>query len=216
MMENIIIRYETETKFAPHGLVEALFNRRHEPVCACYLNISKFLESKSPTNFIINVTNETDIPIIKMSCIIYFYNVKSVINNTPNLRTPQELKPALNSSAEINIISENFENSGESLVKGISHQHFFEVNHFNEPYAVNVLVWSQNMNLQHIGFFISPKDQKQRTFNSKDGFLHTTIEQMVDIKKDYYESKPDYDWIGYDNFMNKFKTLAPEDDDEIE
>lgn len=151
-----------------------------------------------------------------MSCIIYFYNVESVINNTPNLRTPQELKPALNSSTEINIISENFENSGESLVKGISHQHFFEVNHFNEPYAVNVLVWSQNMNLQHIGFFISPKDQKQRTFNSKDGFLHATIEQMVDIKKNYYESKPDYDWIGYDNFMNKFKTLAPEDNDEIE
>ncbi|AZA99460.1 hypothetical protein EG359_07505 [Chryseobacterium joostei] len=77
-------------------------------------------------------------------------------------------------------------------------------------------MWSQNINLQHNDFFISPKDQKQRTFNSKDGFLYTTIEQMEDIKKNYYESKPDYDWIGYDNFMNRFKTFVPENDDKIQ
>lgn len=194
------IRYETETKFAPHGLIEALFNRRKEPVVIFIFNQSKFLNSKFPTLFELIVTNSSDIPVVGINFSVAFYNIESVINKTTN----NEL--ILNSrSMKLLKISDTQQRHASSLVKGLEMKIEYSINHFNEPFFIITSAWGDNMNLCKKGFLISPNDCKYKIYDVFNNHLSDTIQEIITVREEKFDKNPDFDWEGFDKLAEKIK-----------
>lgn len=72
------IRLEAEAKFAPHGIVLALFNKRKVPEIKFDLNIDfeDFQENSNIFKALINVGNKSDIPTDTIHYVIELYNTE--------------------------------------------------------------------------------------------------------------------------------------------
>ena len=185
---------------APHGLIEALFNRRKEPVVSFEFNQFKFSESKFPTQFELIIINNSDIPIIGGNFSVSFYNIESVINKT----TLNEL--ILNSrSMKLPKISDTQQRHASSLVKGLEVKIDYNINHLNEPFFIIASSWADNMNLCNKGFLISPKDCKFKIYDIFDGHFSDTIQQINKVNEENFDKNPDFDWDGFDRLVEKIK-----------
>lgn len=194
------IRYETETKFAPHGLIEALFNRRKEPIVLFEFNQSKFSESKFPTLFELIITNSSDIPVVGINFSVSFYNVESVINNT----TFNDLILNL-MSMKLPKISDTQQRHASSLVKGLEMKIDYNISHLNEPFFIITSAWGDNMNLCNKGFLISPNDCKYKIYDVFNDHLSDTIQQIIKVREEKFDENPDVDWDGFDRLVEKIK-----------
>ncbi|MDQ1859000.1 helix-turn-helix domain-containing protein [Chryseobacterium sp. WLY505] len=143
------LRFETETRHAPHGLVEAMFNRRQEPIIDCSITSMHLRLEKSIT---FNFVNTSDYPLIGLHYNIVFYNIsKSQYFDTKNQSWIELDKK------EILFKSFNTENKPEVvLVSGVSHESKYRVEHFNKPFMINISVWSSNMNIRKFYFIVNP------------------------------------------------------------
>ncbi|WP_294314607.1 hypothetical protein [uncultured Chryseobacterium sp.] len=68
------LRFETESRFAPHGLVEAMFNRRQEPIVDFSLSEFRYVAGIK-TEFEFQVFNTSDFPVIGIAGLMKFYGV---------------------------------------------------------------------------------------------------------------------------------------------
>ncbi len=195
------IRFETETKFAPHGLVEALFNRRKEPIIEISFDTKTLLESESPLRFNLNFSNKSDIPVLNINYIISFFNIQSVYSH----HYDKDLKRTMYNS-KLTQITDNYLRQNSTLVKGIFSNIDFGIEHFNEPFVVVASSWADNMNLHRKGFLIMPrKELRHRTFDILEDIFCEVVEQIIDIQEKFYESNPEFDWEGFDKLLKKIK-----------
>lgn len=72
------IRLESEAKFAPHGIVLALFNKRKVPELSIELTADTNTSGKKITYVNINIKNKTEIPADSIHYIIEAYNVEKL------------------------------------------------------------------------------------------------------------------------------------------
>lgn len=193
------IRFETESKFAPHGLVEALFNRRQEPIIDFRFDLKVFLKSIFPTKFNLSVFNSSSIPAINASYLMYFYNIESIVSH----HRQKEFKPNMINDNLTQIIDE-YQRDNITLVKGIVSNINYNVFHLQEPFVVISMAWADNMNLQKKGFLIIPKNKAHFVFPIEGDVFIETARQIDKVYVNYKSRDNDFDFSGLLNLKNKF------------
>lgn len=140
------IRLETEAKAAPHGLVQALFDKRRKPL------LFPDLKTKELDNGIDEVTvslsNLSSTPAEKVSLIIDVYNCDT-LNKDFEIIYDDSLGPKFSCSLSYDQV----------LVSVISVTTKFNVTRRNRNYVISVGYWSLNNDFEIIFFFINTSAQ---------------------------------------------------------
>ena len=194
------IRYETETKFAPHGLVEALFNKRKQAKAQFgyhFIAKNENINRKMIYYFTSDINNIVDVPITNIGYIMNFYNVLRVEKDNTEIE-----KNKIDSNDVIySFIDRNSNAISFTLVKGISIPFEYFINHFSEPFIISISVWGDNMNLQQFNLMISPLDNKFRVIEDNDIGLFKNVE--IAIQDILTKNKEDLDIKGFKSLLNK-------------
>lgn len=138
------LRLERDAKPAPHGIVQALFNKRRVPILSAEINIQKIDENRDKV--IVRIVNESNIPADKVSFIVDVYNVNKVesIYNFDFINDPLGNKFCL--SNHLNQV----------LVQIISFSIDFTVQHYNKDYLIFVGFWCRDIDFDFKYFTYSP------------------------------------------------------------
>lgn len=198
------IRYETETKFAPHGLVEALFNRRKQPYIEVYPSfINENREKEREFEYLFNpkISNKVDVPLINTRFIVEFYNISNV--KKENLDLEEKIR-----KGEVDLIFDR-DSTGmisSTLVKGLNIPFNYLIEHYSEPFVSGIFVWGDNMNLQRNYIIVSPLDNKFRIIKCNNGeSIELVIENLTDIIESSNENTSDIK--GFKNLLRKLKNM---------
>jgi Schlafen, AlbA_2 len=196
------IRYETETKFASHGLVEALFNRRKQPFIEIESQhiVSNDDRDRSKT-YVFNprILNVVDVPVLNIKYIVEFHNVFRAKKEGKNLEKLEE-KVDFNSFLDRDSVGLN----NNSLVKGLSIHLDYIIEHISEPFLAGIYAWGDNMNLQRNYLIISPFDNRQRKINNiEGGSINLVIDGLTDIIEN--SSDKEIDIKGFKSLLLKLK-----------
>jgi len=142
------IRLETEAKHAPHGLVQALFERRKKPILNARIDI-KSLNGNSKRLICVTVINESPTPADKVSLIIDVYNVHNVdsYNNEFNYSNSDQLLGPRFSFVY---------HSDKVLVRVISMPITFSVLPKNNKFLVCTSFWSKDSDYNAIYWTYDP------------------------------------------------------------
>lgn len=160
------LRFETETKHAPHGLVEALFNRRQEPKVECDIINFNFQESSMVCELSLSFTNTSKIPLIGVHHVVSFDNVTNCeYRGYQGNWTGMEYK--INPSGNLSVASRTVNDSKSVIVEGIKNYYEYRIDQMI-PFKIHVAVWGSNMNLLNFFFIVSPKDKAFRKLSMKE------------------------------------------------
>lgn len=141
------IRIDNEAKPAPHGLVQALFEKRMKPMLSAVL--VRNLINIGIDHLEIRIQNKSKTPADKVSFIVDIYNiVKPVDNSKFILSTENDFGEKYSASV----------NSNQVLVRVISIGFDFRLHHRNQKYLVTVSYWSKEVDFDSTYFIINPKD----------------------------------------------------------
>lgn len=162
------IRIDNEAKPAPHGLVQALFEKRNKPQL-----IAKF--ERTPLNInteLVNIRlqNLSTTPADKVSFIIDVFNVDNISDN--NFVSSNEANFGQKFSASIN--------TNQVLVRVISVGHTFKVKTRNQKYLVAIYYWSKDSDFDGILFLIDPN---KNTVTAKDVFQDDLLEVIKTLQQ---------------------------------
>ena len=141
------IRIDNEAKPAPHGLVQALFEKRNKPQLSALLE--RNLLSIGIDHLEIRIQNLAKTPADKVSFIVDIYNIVRLIDNT-NFTSSTEKDFGQKYSASVN--------SSQVLVRVISIGFDFKLQHRNQKYLVAISYWSKETDFDSTYFVINPKD----------------------------------------------------------
>lgn len=163
------IRLEREAKPAPHGIVQALFDKRRKPKLIADITIAH--KDRLTDNVKIRITNDSIIPADKVSFIIDIYNVDQVISDF-NFRCFDDSlgkKYSMSNKAD------------QVLVQVISIPIDVHIRHKNSEYLIMVGYWCKDLDFDYTFFTYSPLEKKIITKGTLDsGFLFT--EELERIK----------------------------------
>lgn len=180
------LRFETQSRFAPHGLVEAMFNRVQEPTMLTMLTRLKF-SPHQPSLVELQITNDSDFPILGVNGIIKFYNIdKCSKNKSPGGGLVSLSKDEYNRK-NIIAFTDQIKKQETIVVKGIASIHKYYVTTGMHPFIIELLVWSSNMNLRKVGYIVFPSRNKAKRFYISEDFLSDTkniIKQYIDEEED--------------------------------
>jgi hypothetical protein len=153
------LRFETQTRFAPHSFVEALFNRRKSTSIEFEnFNIGTILRDNSFFTSV-SVSNHSEIPIIGLDYIIEFLN----INNLLDIDNDNIIGKDLNYYKDMRIITANKSISNDfTLVKGLGVKFEYKIDHFNEAFIPRVNIYGKNLGLKTISFIVCPVNKVYR------------------------------------------------------
>lgn len=185
------LRFETQSRFATHGLVEAMFNRRQEPTIKFDLSEFRFVNNV-PTEYEFMISNESDFPLIGISGVVNFYDVKSCWV-TDKLKTPyNKLYNNIDNRYNMSYFIDEFNRNGTTNVKGMVSYHRYNITSENKPFLILMLIWATNMNLRKKGFLIMPNIDKAVSFNIEDDFFDSAksaVEKMHEVTQDVESKK---------------------------
>lgn len=180
------LRFETSSKFAPHGLVEAMFNKRQEPSVNCF--ISKFnFNFYDPTEIEFQITNTTDYPLLGVRGLIKFYNVDEVTQSGNINGDFIKLNESLDFDSNLTCFTADILRPDTVIVRGLASLHRYYVTTGKLPFLAQFYIWSQNMNLKNYGFIISPIQNKSIKYEIKANLFDDaskTIENVLLSEKD--------------------------------
>lgn len=142
------LRLEREAKPAPHGIVQALFNKRKVPKLTAEVDFYKIDAIHDDVN--VTIKNTSYVPADKVSFVIDVYNVHDILLNSGFTF----FKDSLGDKFTIS------ENSNQVLVRVISFPENFRVKHFEKEYMILVGYWSKELDFECIFFTYCPKEQK--------------------------------------------------------
>lgn len=131
------IRLEREAKPAPHGIIQALFQKRRSPKLNSRITINQFSDDIDKLD--IAIFNNSPIPANNVSYIVDIYNIIEM-NEDPGFNKIQEAKH--------HKFSYN-RHTGHSLVQLISIPLNFSLRHGNKPYVVMVGYWCQDLDFDY-------------------------------------------------------------------
>jgi hypothetical protein len=164
------LRLERDAKPAPHGIVQALFDKRRVPSLSAEIDIEQ-IGSHSDKIFL-RIKNESNIPADKVSFIIDIYNVENVVSTQQFELFEDPLGDKFSMS----------NHSKQVLVQIISLPINFKVQHFGKDYLIFVAFWCRDLDFDFKYFTYSPSEKKivtEATF--KKGKL--LLEELNRIKE---------------------------------
>lgn len=200
------LRFETESRFAPHGFVEAMFNKRQEPVLQCSLNKITISENNTGCRIVLNITNKSNIPIIGLHYIIYFENVNLVKGYEKKFDNNYELDPIQNPHNDLLTFYEKSSYSDEIYVRGIISPISYTVRFGKEPFQIRFYAWNSSMNLTTFSFIISPEDNTSSKLILENDTIEDNIKAIYNICENFEEQGIPYDKKGYEKLITKLKT----------
>lgn len=163
------IRLEREAKPAPHGIIQALFDKRRKPKLTADINIS--------TNDIfsdeieVRIRNESVIPADKVAFIVDIYNVEEVESDYTFHYFDDSLGEKYSMSNR----------SDQVLVQVISIPINAYIRHKNSEYVVMIGYWCKDLDFEYTFFTYCPEQKKIITKGSfESGSLFT--EELERIK----------------------------------
>ncbi len=163
------IRLEREAKPAPHGIVQALFDKRRKPMLSADIDI--FTLDKSTDHVNISIRNNSFIPADKVSFIVEIYNVKFVDGDLIFRFRDDMLGKKFATQV----------NTDQVLVRVISIPIYFQVQHNNSEYVIMVGYWCKDLDFYFTFYTYSPTERRIVTKGNLDsGSL--LIEELDRIK----------------------------------
>lgn len=142
------IRLEREAKPAPHGIVQALFNKRRLPNINAKFEIKEINENWDTVS--VRIQNESPIPADKVSFIIDVFNVEKVESKFTFI----PMEDALGKKFSMSNSAKNV------LVQIISVSIEFQVQHFGQEYLIMVGYWCKDLDFDFKFISYSPNDRK--------------------------------------------------------
>lgn len=142
------LRLERDAKPAPHGIIQALFNKRRVPLLSADVTITEI--DKQNDKLFIRIKNESQIPADKVSFIIDIYNVADV-NSTYKF------------SLQEDVLGNKFSMSNHTnqvLVQIISLPINLNIKHFDKDYLIFVAFWCRDLDFDFKYFTYSPFEKK--------------------------------------------------------
>lgn len=164
------LRLECEAKPAPHGLVQALFDKRRVPDLTARLEIIRSV--KGTTQLTVFIRNQSEIPADKVSFLIDVYNVNDIESKWHFDEVDDFLgrKFSMSSSA------------GQVLVQVISTSIKFTVDHQNDEFLVMAGFWSLQNDFDLKFWTVDPKSSKIVNEGAFDSEL-TLTEALKKLKR---------------------------------
>lgn len=139
------IRMEREAKPAPHGLVQALFQKRRLPTIDADIDIEWLEEDVNEIK--IGIKNNTSIPADKVGFLVELYNVNEVISSEQSFKVgPDFLGRKFSASGRIDQI----------LARVISFDVKFTVINKSDEYIIFVGYWCKNKDFDFKFWTINP------------------------------------------------------------
>lgn len=156
------LRLERDAKPAPHGIIQALFNKRRVPVLKAEIEIEQI--NIISDKIIVRIQNESQIPAEKVAFIIDVYNVEKVMSAQKFILQKDILGNKFSASS----------NTSQVLVQIVSLSINFDVKHLNKEYLIFVGYWCRDMDFDFKYFTYSPIEGKIITEGTlKEGELLT-------------------------------------------
>lgn len=141
------IRLERDAKPAPHGIIQALFNKRKLPLLLADITISKLDEHRS--DIVLCVRNQSNVPAEKVSFLVDIYNIKFI----DSARNFEFVKDSL---------GDKYFNSGHSdqiLVSVINIPIRFKVTHLKKDFLIFIGYWCRDLDFEFQYFTYSPENE---------------------------------------------------------
>lgn len=168
------IRLESETTKAPHGLIQALFNKRQYPNLKADLFIKKDLDDKK--HIVLRIYNESLITALKGGFIIDIFGVKS-FSKTPEKKQRKKYDNVYYIENEVleneDIYNFTYKESFETLNKDLCIERDVIVETFDSNYLFYIVFWAKDTELKFFLSVINPKD---------DSFIYETKEAIDDFR----------------------------------
>lgn len=161
------LRLERDAKPAPHGIVQALFNKRRVPSLDVDIQIKEI--EYDTDKIVVSICNKSQVPAEKISYIVDVYNVTSVES-----RNRFELvEDTLGNKFSM------FGNTENVLVQIIKFPIPFEVKHTHNEYLVFVAFWCRDLDFDCKYFTYSPIQKKIIT----EGTMKTGTLLLDELKR---------------------------------
>lgn len=137
------LRLEREAKFAPHGIIEALFNKRRVPNLVSDIEIDN--EDIESHKINIKIRNISSVPAENVSVMTTVFNVDGISSNME-----------FNTTYESNIKKETSIQNISNILAQIIHTEFdLEVYHGNKIYAIVVAYWAKDFDTKFRYYYSS-------------------------------------------------------------
>lgn len=167
------LRLERDAKPAPHGIVQALFNKRRIPSLSVGITIKDVRSHQD--NIVVSIKNESSVPAEKVAYIIDVYNVEQVKSNY-NFQFTEDT------------LGNKFCFTGHTeqvLVQVINLPIKFEIQHSGKEYLILVAFWCRDLDFDFKFFTYSPNEKKiVREATFKNGVkLLDELNRIKDLKK---------------------------------
>jgi len=169
------IRFEKEAKAAPHGIVEALFQKRQKPNLIATLESYKPVWNKKLIQIAIQVKNESLITAENIGTIFSIHGVKSVTNhrNLPgNLEFKDEIAKTL------------YQDKGPIMVKGLTMDLWIEIEPLYPQFYISFEYYCLHGSAESLMCVMDINGQIIESYNSRN---LTPENQQSDIFKKYEE-----------------------------
>ncbi|WP_343613314.1 ATP-binding protein [Flavobacterium sp.] len=163
------LRLERDAKPAPHGIVQALFNKRRVPSLLAEISIKNTKSHQD--SIVISIKNESSIPAEKVAYIIEVYNVDQIKSNH-SFKFVED--PVFNKFCATG-------HTDQVLVQVISLPIRFDLLHLGKDYIIFVGFWCRELNFDFQFITYSPIEKqiiKEATF--KEG--EKLIDELYRIK----------------------------------
>ncbi|MNQ57922.1 Divergent AAA domain protein [compost metagenome] len=138
------LRLERDAKPAPHGIVQALFNKRRVPSLTADISIEQI--NQNSDKILVCIKNDSHIPADKVSFLIDIYNVNKVESNH-NFEFQRDTLGNKFSMAD---------HAKQVLVQVIGLPVRFDVQHLGKDYLIFVAFWCRDSDFDFKYFTYSP------------------------------------------------------------
>lgn len=178
------IRFERQAKPAPHGIVEALFNKRQKPLLDLQVAVDTNNIHPSVLCFNIEITNRSSVSADYPSYVID-------INGKLNVFDPKNTKPIITKDG----VSIHNPTHNIPLVLGLKIQFNLELNVFSKYLFIKGYCWARDTSLVTVaGIFDTTKLKFTKEYLSKRTDNQFSLEEIID---EYDRKKDSIDFRGH-------------------
>lgn len=155
------IRLESETTKAPHGLIQAMFNKRQ--YANLVFELKYYNDENSNRHIKFEIRNESLITAIKGGYMIDIFGVKSFKKTelTKNIQQYKNVNIVYEKNEVVSNSHKNsfsFQDKFKTLNKGLYLFHDFIVETFDSYFLINLVTWAKDTELKQEFYVINPNN----------------------------------------------------------
>lgn len=166
------IRIEREARPAPHGIVDAFFNRRQHPNPATVIVLESISESKDL--FQCEIVNKSKVTAESIEGYISIYGINNII---PQRFEYENTIKKSNGVYEIRFPRISY------IVKGLSNKSTFEIEHNNFPYLIHTTIWCKHSSVITKSVIYSPIEKQiiEKKHKDDDEIEFSVLKDKIDV-----------------------------------